>query len=705
MATPLLRKEVEESESFVERRKSVRDSTALRLLSAERSEEIFPILLEEIVALGFARALVLGADFDSGAVRPVAALKYQSNQLQKFHSSLWAGENPLISLWHNGKPAVLPASAGEREPLYCHPLLYRNRNQCWEAERERRQDCLAVQNFRSPQKLALQEQVCASCGMRAYAAMVVVPVGRHNQNGQLRHLGNLIETANRYLARLFKVEHYYNRMRDMDITISQMHTVMQSMADPVILTDSHHRVVMLNKAAERFFKMPEGVTEGGTRAVELNNLYFSAALSSMAVSGTESHRDLTLVDVMEGEEVLFEAVCAPTFTSDGVRSGMVTVMRDVTDLRRADQEVRANLQKLRDAEEVVRQDRDRLNLVIENVGDPIVVADGAAKTVLLDPLAKEVFGLGDAPRQAALVRNQARLDAYLTAFTFSFADSQNRPLRLYNPASNSEIEYAARSGKIYDARGQVAYTVTVLRDLTAWKKLEQLQLERRMLEVEKFAATGRLAGTIAHEINNPLEAIKNAIYLLPGKLKPPAQPVYDILKSETERVTRIVRQMLGLYRNTEQVGPFDLNSVVEDTLTLFARQLSTATINVEKRLGKLPPIVGSADQFRQVLSNLVVNARDAMAKGGRLAIRTRQVRASDGVHGSVNIVLADTGCGIPADMLQSVFEPFVSTKGEKGTGLGLWIVKGIVENHSGSIRVRSRPGKGTVFKLQFPIVR
>ncbi|HKC72527.1 MAG TPA: PAS domain-containing protein, partial [Terriglobales bacterium] len=441
MATPLLRKAVPDSESFAERRKSVRDSTALRLLSAERSEEIFPILLEEIVALGFARALVLGADFESGAVRPVAALKYQPSQLQKFHSSLWAGENPLISLWHKGKPAVLPPSAGDREPLYCHPLLYRNRNQCWEAERERRQDCLAVQNFRSPQKLALQDQVCASCGMRAYAAMAVVQVGRHNNNGQLRQLSNLIETANRYLARLFKVEHYYNRMREMDITISQMHAVMQSMADPVILTDSHHRVIMLNKAAERFFKMPEGVTEGGARAVELNNLYFSAALSSMAVSGTESHRDLTLVDVMEGEEVLFEAVCAPTFTSDGVRSGMVTVMRDVTDLRRADQEVRANLQKLRDAEEVVRQDRDRLNLVIENVGDPIVVADDAAKTVLLDPLAKELFGLGEGPRQAVLVRNQARLDAYLTAFTFSFADNQNRPLRLYNPASNSEIEY------------------------------------------------------------------------------------------------------------------------------------------------------------------------------------------------------------------------------------------------------------------------
>src|SRR5438874_10418452 len=164
----------------------------------------------------------------------------------------------------------------------------------------------------------------------------------------------------------------------------------------------------------------------------------------MAVSGSESSRDLTLVDVMEGEEVLFEAVCAPTYTTDTVRSGMVTVMRDVTDLRRADEEVRANLSKLRDAEEIVRQDRDRLNLVIENVGDPIIVADGAAKVVLYDPLAKELLGTSDETKQPALVRNQAKLDAYLTAFTFSFADKQNKPLRLYSPSSNTEIEYAAR---------------------------------------------------------------------------------------------------------------------------------------------------------------------------------------------------------------------------------------------------------------------
>ncbi len=383
---------------------------------------------------------------------------------------------------------------------------------------------------------------------------------------------------------------------------------------------------------------------------------------------------------------------------------MVTDMRDVTDLRRADQEVRANLEKLRAAEEVVRQDRDRLNLVVENVGDPIVVADNAAKIVLFDPLAKELFGSGDtASRDPQVVKNEAKLDAYLTAFTFSFLDRQNKALHLYNPATKTEIEYAARSGKIYDARGQVAYTVTVLRDFSTWKRLEQLQMERRMLEMEKFAATGKLAGTIAHEINNPMEAIKNAIYLLRNRLDPASQPIYEALKNETDRVTRIVRQMLGLYRNAGHLGTFDLNSIIEDTLTLFARPLSKTGVQVDKQLGELAQMKGSADQFRQLLSNLVVNAQDAMVNGGTLTIRTRYRKSLRGPSGQITILVADTGSGIPREIRSTMFEPFVSTKGEKGTGLGLWIVKGIVEGHSGKILVRSTVGKGTIFKLVFPV--
>jgi signal transduction histidine kinase len=110
---------------------------------------------------------------------------------------------------------------------------------------------------------------------------------------------------------------------------------------------------------------------------------------------------------------------------------------------------------------------------------------------------------------------------------------------------------------------------------------------------------------------------------------------------------------------------------------------------------------GSADQFRQLLSNLVINAQDAMPGGGRLTIKTRY-RKARGPYGQISIVLADTGSGIPRDVQNTMFEAFVSTKGEKGTGLGLWIVKGIVESHSGRIQVRSTVGKGTIFKLIFP---
>jgi signal transduction histidine kinase len=187
------------------------------------------------------------------------------------------------------------------------------------------------------------------------------------------------------------------------------------------------------------------------------------------------------------------------------------------------------------------------------------------------------------------------------------------------------VEYDARSGKIYDDRGQVAYTVTVLRDFTALRKVEQLKLERRMLEVEKFAAAGRLAATIAHEVNNPMEAIKNAIWLLQDAVSPDAQSIYDILKSETERVARIVRQMLGLYRNNEQVKPVNINTIIEDTLLLLNRQLQRSNVTVKTELGQLPDAIVAADQLRQVLSNLVINAKDAMPGGGTLYMRTRHL--------------------------------------------------------------------------------
>jgi signal transduction histidine kinase len=241
-----------------------------------------------------------------------------------------------------------------------------------------------------------------------------------------------------------------------------------------------------------------------------------------------------------------------------------------------------------------------------------------------------------------------------------------------------------------------------LREMTRLQKAGS-ELERNMLEIEKFAATGRLAATIAHEVNNPMDAIKNAIYMLSNSMTDSAMPYFNILKSETERVSRIVRQMLGLYRNTQQVRPVNINTIIAETTELFAGPLQQADIKVRSQMGKVPDTVIAADQIGQVLSNLILNARDAMPEGGRLWIRSRHIAAHGEDYGWVRVLIADTGTGIPRELIPSIFDPFITTKGEKGTGLGLWIVKGIIQSHAGRLSVRSKLGRGTVFKVELPV--
>jgi len=484
-----------------------------------------------------------------------------------------------------------------------------------------------------------------------------------------------------------------------DPEMSQLAALMQALSEPILITDKQGKITDQNHSAEPFFVLPADPSFAASSAAKSNRLRMAELVAfGIPNPGSKSYQ-VSLKQVADGMEIQFEASCSPVFSKNAC-TGAIIVLRQ---LPGRDEDIRASLEKLRAAEEVVRQDRDRLNLVIENVGDPIVVADSNAKITLMDSLARELFGNQRPSSDQQIAANQARLDSYLTSFTFSFLERQNKTINFYSPSLGGETEYAARSGKIYDAHGQVAYTVTVLRDFSTWRRIERLQVERRMLQMEKFAATGKLAGTIAHEINNPMEAIKNAIYLLKDRLDPASQPIYEALKSETDRVTRIVRQMLGLYRNAGHFGSFDVNVVVDDTLTLFSRPLAKAGVSVEKRLGRMPAIKGSADQFRQLLSNLVVNSQDSMPHGGKLIIRTRYTKSMREGYGKATIVVADKGCGIPEDIRDSMFEPFVTSKGERGTGLGLWIVKGIVEGHNGRIQVRSTPGRGTIFKLIFPV--
>src|SRR5438270_11249696 len=172
---------------------SARDRAALRLLSAERSDEVFPILLEEIVNLGFPRALVTQVDFDTGEVKPVASLNCSKAMQRRFSSALWQAENPIIGVLNAMRAVVLPRTSNHGAALYCHPVLYRNLNPCWEAQRAARSDCLAVTNEYGSRKLDLQTQVCRTCGMRAYAAALVAELSPRSSERQLPGLAKPID--------------------------------------------------------------------------------------------------------------------------------------------------------------------------------------------------------------------------------------------------------------------------------------------------------------------------------------------------------------------------------------------------------------------------------------------------------------------------------------------------------------------------------
>ncbi len=241
-------------------------------------------------------------------------------------------------------------------------------------------------------------------------------------------------------------------------------------------------------------------------------------------------------------------------------------------------------------------------------------------------------------------------------------------------------------------------------------ELEEERIRQHLFESEKLAATGRLTASIAHEINNPLEAIKNALYLLVARSAPdaPQRDLLELAQRETERVSRIIRQMLGVARPSASMTLTDVNRVVQETLALVEPQLRRRQIIPSLELDTtLPPIMASADQLKQVFLNLFLNARDAMPRGGGLLIQTRIAQVHDNIMLADKYVVVrvrDDGAGIPEDIRARVFEPFFSTKGaQRGTGLGLWVCQEIIRSHGGQIHINSKVGKGATFLVGLPL--
>jgi two-component system, NtrC family, sensor kinase len=250
----------------------------------------------------------------------------------------------------------------------------------------------------------------------------------------------------------------------------------------------------------------------------------------------------------------------------------------------------------------------------------------------------------------------------------------------------------------------------VMQDLTRLRELERRRVEQQLFESEKLAATGRLAASIAHEINNPLEAITNSLYLLVQRTPPDDanHKFLEIAMKETARVSRILREMLGFYRPEVSTAATDINALIREAESLVEKDLRQKGVRIYNDFSPaMPMVMASADQLKQVILNLLLNGQEAMPDGGNLYVTTRPARDAETSYllsRSVLIQVRDTGQGIAEEHMANIFEPFFSTKrAGKGTGLGLWVSLGIVQRHGGTITPRSVPGQGTTFTISLPI--
>jgi PAS domain S-box-containing protein len=266
--------------------------------------------------------------------------------------------------------------------------------------------------------------------------------------------------------------------------------------------------------------------------------------------------------------------------------------------------------------------------------------------------------------------------------------------------NGERIEVSVTISPIKDSTGRIVGASKIARDISIRK-----QMERLLIQSEKLAATGRMAATIAHEINNPLESLMNLIYLArtSSASNEAAHAYLLIAEKELERVTHLARQTLGYYRGSGVPVEVHPKEIMEDVLTIYHAKLLGNCISVECQFDDLRPITLDKGELVQVFSNVIANSIDAMLHGGLLHIEITNI-VRGGKEG-VLAVIRDQGMGIPHEHLAKVFEPFFTTKGDLGTGIGLWVAKRLVEKRGGQLSITSstEPGNsGTSLSIYLP---
>ena len=345
--------------------------------------------------------------------------------------------------------------------------------------------------------------------------------------------------------------------------------------------------------------------------------------------------------------------------------------------------------------------RNRLAAIVDSSDDAIISKDltgivtswNAGATHLFGYRPDEIIGRSiltiippelqsEEPAILATLRSGQKIDHYET-------------VRIHK--NGTRVHVSLSISPLRDSSGHIVGASKIARDIG-----ERLRMQEAIIQSEKLAATGRMAAAIAHEINNPLEAITNLAYLIgtDPTLSQAGKKYAEVLLDEITRVSEVAKQSLGFFRDSKKPGPFDVCELLDSVARLYRPLLEKKRIELTRDYIGGCNVFGSAAEIRQVFANLVRNAIDAVEPGGLIQLRIRTTNS-----GMRRILVADNGHGIAPQTRTRLFQPFISSKGAAGNGLGLWVSHGIIENHGGRIRVKTCqiPGRsGTVFAVILP---
>jgi PAS domain S-box-containing protein len=500
-------------------------------------------------------------------------------------------------------------------------------------------------------------------------------------------------------------------LRDRDRALTElkferetMQVVLDNVPVGILLADSTGKLILGNRSVERILRHP--VTEitahkphdpwvafhPDGRRVEAEECPLPRALRS---GEPVAPQDL-LVQRGDGAIAWISVAAAPIFDEKGHVSGAVVAISDIDQQKRTD----SNLH---------RSD-ERFRRLIEHSTVGVIIGDFQGAISYANPAILNLLGYTSEEVSAGALRWNA-----LTPAEFSAADEKAMDeLRATGTATTYQKSLRAKDGRLLpflvgatmipsarsgDASSEIAVFVA---DLSTQK-----QAESALIQSEKLAAVGRLAASISHEINNPLEAITNLLYLARRSSNIPVEVAafLDKADQELQRVTQISIQTLRFHRQSTKPRLITSEELLGPTLALYHGRISNSNIRLELQHRGAEPIVCYEGDIRQVLNNLIGNAIDSMRSGGRLIVRTGKARLRRSGIPAIRITIADTGHGIPPAVMRRMYEPFYTTKGMNGTGLGLWISRGIIEKHRGQIQARSRLSNGcggTVFSLLLP---